>query len=95
MIRNSIIELKESQERLKQFPLEVFEILNKYFDTGTQFKVVDIAFQLEIEMNNAIWVNKIKGIIQMLIVFEYIDLYSLYHGNKNYIYIMRKRINLN
>ena len=85
-----MIDLKQKEkEIIRDFHLSIINKINECFDNKRAFKLQDL---LEEDKKNYYYIYLAKGILILLLMLEYLEIFSLYNGNKNFLYKVRRRI---
>ena len=85
-----MINLREKEaEVINDFHIDIINKINLNFENKQGFKLQDL---LEEGQNNYYYIYLTKGLLYTLLMFDYIEIFSLYNGNKNFVYRVKKRI---
>jgi len=85
-----VINLREKEkEVLNDLHVEIINKINIFFENNQGFKLQDL---LEEDQSSYYYVYLTKGLLYTLIMFDYIEIFSLYNGNKNFVYRAKKKI---
>lgn len=82
---------KAEKELLEDHYIKVIMKINKFFDINRGFILKDL---LEKNQDNQYYIYLTKGILANLIYFDYIEIFSLYNGKANFVYRVKKKIEI-
>ena len=85
-----MINLREKEkEILNDLHVEIVKKINLFYENRQGFKLQDL---LEEGQDNYYYIYLTKGLLYTLLMFDYIEIFSLYNGNKNFVYRAKKKI---
>lgn len=83
--------LKKEKEFLEDYHLIIKEI-NLFLEKDKGFILRDLL--TEEQQNDITMIHSTKGILQTLVYFGYIEIFSLYNGKTGFVYRAKKKIEL-
>jgi hypothetical protein len=85
-----MVDTRETEkELLEDHYLKVIDKINKYFEIDRGFILKDL---LEEGQDNQYYTYLTKGIMSSLIYFKFLEIFSLYNGKSNFVYRVRKKV---